>query len=599
MLTLIVKYFVVYKKYLGARLYIVFVLSGVAAAAEGIGIAMLLPLLAAADLNLGGEAMAPTGVTVALQSILNMLGVGTSLIRILCLIAVIFVIKGCILFAASAYQAHLQSTLLGELKTLLFDQYSRMSYEYYCHRNLGHCVNVINTQVSALISCFNNYKTFLTIVISTLIYLLTAFVLAWDFALMAVIAGFMLLFVFRSLNIYVHHISRKTAREHSNLNKFLLQTLGAFKYLAATAELTHLRSGLVHSINKLSTYIRRKRVAQALTTSFSEPIAIVFVLFVIILQIVVFETPLTLMFVSLVLFNRALGSMMNIQKAWQQTVSQAGSLEMVEAELHDLRNHREPSGGLLLDRFSQGIDFDDVCYSYATDLPSVLRNVSFRIPANQTVAFVGESGSGKSTMVDVMTLMLKPQSGCIYIDGKAGADIDLVSWRRQIGYVSQETVIFDDTIANNICLWKDNYLSDIDARDRIQAAAKMANAHDFIGALPEGYNTHVGDRGVRLSGGQRQRIFLARELYKRPSLLILDEATSALDSESEHFIQQSIDALKGKMTVVIVAHRLATVKNADYIYVLDKGVIVESGTFKDLLSVDKGYFAEMVRLQRL
>ena len=142
-------------------------------------------------------------------------------------------------------------------------------------------------------------------------------------------------------------------------------------------------------------------------------------------------------------------------------------------------------------------------------------------------------------------------------------------------------------------------MRDADARDRIQTAAKQAHAHDFIEALPDQYNTHVGDRGVKLSGGQRQRLFLARELYKRPSLLILDEATSALDSESERYIQESIDALKGTMTVVIIAHRLATIKNADYIYVLDKGAIIERGTYAELCASKDGCFADMVRLQRL
>ena len=156
-------------------------------------------------------------------------------------------------------------------------------------------------------------------------------------------------------------------------------------------------------------------------------------------------------------------------------------------------------------------------------------------------------------------------------------------------------MVFDDTIANNISLWKNG---DDGTRAAIEDAAKRAYAHHFIEELPDGYDTVVGDRGVRLSGGQRQRLFIARELFKQPNLLILDEATSALDTESERYIQDSIDALKGEMTVVIIAHRLSTIKNVDYVYVLDHGRIVEEGPYQ-LLREEEGRFKQMVEMQRL
>lgn len=185
------------------------------------------------------------------------------------------------------------------------------------------------------------------------------------------------------------------------------------------------------------------------------------------------------------------------------------------------------------------------------------------------------------------------------IDGVPQNDVDLNSWRSQIGYVSQETVIFDDTIANNIALWRGDYNSDPEIRSNIEKAAERAYAKSLIEELPEGFNTVVGDRGIRLSGGQRQRLFIARELYKNPRLLILDEATSALDSESELVIEESIDQLKGSTTVVIIAHRLSTIRNADYIYVLDRGQIVEQGTYDELVTVDAGRFKRMAALQSL
>jgi ABC-type multidrug transport system fused ATPase/permease subunit len=262
-------------------------------------------------------------------------------------------------------------------------------------------------------------------------------------------------------------------------------------------------------------------------------------------------------------------------------------------------DRQEESGPRRLPALSEGIAFDDVCFAYDEDEGDVLHDINIEIPVNQTVALVGESGAGKSTLVDMLTLMLRPRSGEIFIDGVPGTEIDLASWRSQIGYVSQETVVFDDTIANNIHLWEGDIGDDSALRERVVDAAKRAHAHHFIQDLPDGYDTVVGDRGVRLSGGQRQRLFVARELFKHPNLLILDEATSDLDTASEQHIQSSIDALQGEVTVVIIAHRLSTVKNADRVYVLDEGRVVEEGPYHELRMRENGQFREMVEMQSL
>jgi ABC-type multidrug transport system fused ATPase/permease subunit len=240
-----------------------------------------------------------------------------------------------------------------------------------------------------------------------------------------------------------------------------------------------------------------------------------------------------------------------------------------------------------------------VYFAYDEQDGDVLHNINLSIHANTTVALVGESGAGKSTLVDLLTLMLKPRSGEVRIDDIAHDEIELSSWRSQIGYVSQETVVFDDTIANNISLWQGDIQSDPALRERVIHAAEQAHADHFIRALPNGYQTVVGDRGVRLSGGQRQRLFVARELFKQPNLLLLDEATSALDTESERYIQQSIDALKGEMTVVIIAHRLSTIKNVDYVYLLDDGRVIEEGSYDHLRDIEESRFREMVEMQSL
>jgi subfamily B ATP-binding cassette protein MsbA len=592
-------YLRVYRKYLGVRLYLVFGLMGLASIAEAIGITMLLPLIAAADVSGLRDGLKTSRVNDGLQGMLDTIGIGDSMLGILLFIAFIFVLKGLIVFLAHAYQAHLQAQLMREMKALVFGKYRTMDYGYYCQHNTGHFVNIINGQINGFVESFSSFKTFLTALTTTVIFFATSFLIAWEFALMAVAAGLVLLLLFRRLSKYVHKLSRKAAKEKGHLNKLLVQAMQSFKYLTSTAEMEHLDSSVMRSVGKLSRYMKRKGVANALTDALGEPLAVCLMLSVVMVQVVVLEVSLVSVVVALILFYRAILGIMRMQSKWQKTLAKMGSFDMVEKEIARLNVNQEPSGKVQIGDFSEKLELRDISFAYGKSKETVLLNLSMAIKANTTVAFVGESGAGKSTLADILTLILRPQTGEILIDGVPGPDIDLSSWRRQIGYVSQETVVFDDTIANNIALWKNDYAKDSEARSRIEKAARQAHADDFIRDLPDGYNTVVGDRGIRLSGGQRQRLFLARELYKQPRLLILDEATSALDSESEKYIQESIDALKRRMTVVLIAHRLSTIQNADKIYVLDKGQVVEEGTYKELAGIKNGFFLKMVSVQAL
>ena len=594
----LVRYLRIYRRYIGRRIYLVFGLATLTALAQGFGITLLLPLLRASQ---AGGATGDMGTAEqVLYDLLAGLGVAGSMPGILAFIAAVFVAKGGLQFARAGYVGYLQARLLRELKTKLFDSYSRMDYRYYIRQNTGHFINVINQQVNRFFLSFRNFTTFLTQVVTTLSYFGFAFAIAWGFALMTAGLGALILVLFQYLNAYVRDLSRLRSKEMSRLNKLLVQTLQAFKYVVSTNQTHHLRSRVIGSVSRLSGYIVRQRAAGAFTSALKEPLSVVVIVGLIALQVMVFEEPVTPIFVALLLFHRGMQAVMGMQSNWQRTMDQIGAVEMVDDEFTSVGQHRERSGSRQLGRLSQGIEFRDVSFAYDEAEGDALKDVSLTIPANTTVAFVGESGAGKSTLVDMLTLMLKPRQGEIRIDGVPGPEVDVPSWRAQIGYVSQETVIFDDTIANNISLWDgDDDQEDETLHARIREAAEQAHAAHFVEALPEGYQTVVGDRGVRLSGGQRQRLFVARELFKQPHLLILDEATSALDTESERYIQESIDALKGEVTVVIIAHRLSTIKNVDYVYVLDGGRVAEEGAYGDLCRHERSRFREMVEMQRL
>ncbi|MCP4668005.1 MAG: ABC transporter ATP-binding protein [Deltaproteobacteria bacterium] len=267
-----------------------------------------------------------------------------------------------------------------------------------------------------------------------------------------------------------------------------------------------------------------------------------------------------------------------------------GATERVFAIMNTVPHIREKRDAKALPRHKEALEFKNMGFGYSPE-GLVLKDISFRVEAGEMVAFVGSTGAGKSTLLDLIPRFYDVTTGSITIDGLDIRDVTLASLRRQIGFVNQDTILFHDTIANNI-----RYGQRKKGEEALFSAARGAHAHDFILAQPEGYETVVGDQGVMLSGGQKQRIAIARAMLVDPAILILDEAASALDSESEKHVQEAIDKLKGGPTILIVAHRLSTIMKADNIHVLEDGRIVESGTAKELLA-KKGRFRQLYDLQ--
>ena len=240
-------------------------------------------------------------------------------------------------------------------------------------------------------------------------------------------------------------------------------------------------------------------------------------------------------------------------------------MELLHNEFKVQKKEQEKGGSISIAKMVDSINFKDVDFNYGSNTDNVLNDVSLSIKSKTTIAFVGKSGSGKSTIIDLITLMLKPCKGSVLIDDIKGSDIDLESWRRQLGYVSQEAVIFNDTVANNISLGDPKI-----SISEIEKALKAAGAWEFVSELNEGINTNIGERGFKLSGGQRQRLAIARSIVSEPQLLILDEVSANLDEKTELEITKSIQSLKGKSTVVIVSHKLGILQFADSVIDLEQ-----------------------------
>lgn len=280
-------------------------------------------------------------------------------------------------------------------------------------------------------------------------------------------------------------------------------------------------------------------------------------------------------------------------KAFYNIPQGLASMDRIDMILKADNNITDPASPVALGEMQEGIEFRDVCFSYANSEILVLKNINLTVPKGKTIALVGQSGSGKSTLVDLVPRYHDVSSGAIMIDGKNVKDIKIADLRSQIGNVNQEAILFNDTFFNNITFGVDNA-----TMEEVIAAAKIANAHDFIMESEYGYDTMIGDRGGRLSGGQRQRISIARAILKNPPILILDEATSALDTESERLVQEALERLMKSRTTIAIAHRLSTIKNADEICVLHEGQIVERGTHEELIGKN-GYYKRLNDMQSL
>lgn len=521
------------------------------------------------------------------------LGISLSLIPVLAVMMVFFLLKGIVKFGNLAYRAVLRQRFVRMLRFELIRLFSRLTYRYYALADVGRVQNTVSGEVDRVSRSFHDYFRAMEQLVLLFVYVVFAFYIDPLFTLLVTFGGLVTNIVYKIIYRKTKNTSRLFSKDSHVYQGQIIQYVANFKYLKATGLLKTFAQKIRLTVQKIELSRRRLAIYRGLLESAREPMLIIVVVGVIVVQVQMMGRALGPIVISLLFFYRALNALMKMQNSWNSYLIAYGSLENVIAFKSELKENVDTPGEKQITKFQQEIFLEDVVFSY--EEKEVLHGVSLRIPKNKTIAFVGESGSGKTTLVSLVAGLLLTDSGTVLVDGIPMHSIDRRSYQSRIGYVTQEPVIFNDSIFANVTVWAERTPENL---TRFHKAIEQAAVAEFINTLPDGEDTVLGNNGVNLSGGQKQRISIARELYKDVDLLIMDEATSALDSETEKAIQSSIDALQGRYTILMVAHRLSTVKRADMIVLMKDGTIRESGSFKELID-QSSVFERMVELQKL
>ncbi len=526
-----------------------------------------------------------------------------SLYRICIIILVVFLLKNAFGYVQSYTMAHVEQGLMMDIRNELFRHLHNLSLSYFTNERTGNLisrvtndVNVVNGGVSA------SFVTLIREPLLVMVFLGIAFTLSWKLTLLSFGVFPFSLFIISWIGLRLHKESRVIQEKMADITSVLQETISNVKVVKAFGmedfEDKKFRKETKSYFRTVLTMTRIRNLSTPVT-EFLSILAAVAIIWYGGRQVLVTGEMKAAEFLGflLAIFQvmppvKELSSVINRL----QEFSAAGKriFEILDIE-PSIRNHPQAAS---IGNLRDCIEFKNVSFFYSNGVPQggetkeILRGINLRVRKGEVVAIVGPSGSGKTTLVDLLARFYDPVEGLITIDGVDIRLIELQSLRKQIGIVTQETILFNDTVRSNIAYG----LSDC-PEEKIRDAAAAANALEFIDALPRGFDSIIGDRGVKISGGQRQRLSIARALLKNPPIMIFDEATSALDSESEILVQEAIERLMKNRTSLVIAHRLSTIRNADRIVVLENGRIEQMGRHVELMKQKDGLYKRLYDLQ--
>jgi len=583
------QYFSYFYSYLGYRIFVSFALSIGVALLDGLGLAMFLPLL---EMMGGGEqSIESLGNLSFLIDGFHALDISLTITSVLLVMLLFFVLKGIVKFIEGYYKVILQRYFIQKIRFSQIDLLTDYNFKSFVMADSGRIQNTVSGEVNKVLGAYNGYFFAMQGMIMVMVYTGLAFTVNPQFTFLVILGGSMSNFLYSWIFKKTKSISRILTESNHEFQGLLIQKVAFFKYLKATGQLKDFSSKLKEKVTEIEGYLKKIGMLGAFINGIREPLVILVVVSVIILEINVFGGSINLILLSLLFFYRSLTYLMSLQNYWNAFLANHGSLENMQEFLAELESGKESNGKLVFEGFEKEIKLQGVGFYYKDAM--ILKDISFSIKKNQTVALVGESGSGKTTLMNLLSGLVLPDQGNITIDGIPIVDLERNSYQKKIGYITQDPVIFDDTVFNNVTFWAEPNESN---KRKFWKALEQASIVDFVKGLPKVENTRLGNNGIMVSGGQKQRFSISRELYKEVDFLMMDEATSALDSETEQLIKQNMELLKGKVTIIMIAHRLSTVKHADQIILMSKGEILQIDDFAGLASNSES-FKKMVGAQ--
>lgn len=543
-----------------------------AAVAEGIGLASVLPVLSVATATSGGLPGAAGGggskLVQWLDASLAWVGLPASFGLLCALIVVGMLGKAGFVLLAQRQVGYTVAHVATDLRLALLRALLTARWEYYIRQPAGRFANAFAAEASRAAQAYLHGVTIVALLIQALLYFFLAAIISWRVALVAMLVGLVIAAVLGRLV----RSARQAGRRQTKLSKILLERLTDVLYvvkpLKAMARETLLGPLLEREIQRLDHALRREVWSKEALHALQEPLLIAALVAGVYLVLVCWQLSLDTVLMLVLLCERTLGSFNKVQKEYQRMAACESAFWSLRRTIDQAQTERELAHGAAVPTLRREIALRRVSFAYGEQ--RVLHDVSLRVPAGQCTVLVGPSGAGKTSAVDLIVGLVRPQEGDVWIDDLPLRAIDLQGWRRTIGYVPQETLLLHESVFMNVSLG-DPALTAAD----VESALRTVGAWDFVAALPQGMYTVVGEHGARFSGGQRQRIAIARAVVHAPQLLILDEATAALDPDSEAVVCQTIQQLRGKMTILAVSHRPALAAVADVVYRFEGGRVKE------------------------
>jgi len=567
------------------------VLTSMSGVLEGIGINAVIPLFSLADKN---QPEASDIISKTIKNIFLFFHINPTVKYLLILIAALFVVKALFLFISQFITLRISADYQKKTRSELLQLFLQTHWPYLSKQKIGHIDQVLVQNVYDSSTFLIHIGAGFLIVINLLIYSLLVINISSAVVFLALIFGFLVIICFRPLFYKTRMVSHQIVKKKKNLAHYLNENIiGAKSVKSMSIEEQVFKNCLKYFDDLKNLQIKVGWMA-SLNQILLQPIGIFFIIGV----FVFFYKNTLLNFASFAVSIYAITKVFsNIQSVQSEIYSWNAGLPSLLSVLgfrDEVLRHQEENVGGKKFGFRNFLEFRDVAFSYDKDgSEAVLSDISFPVKKGEIVGLIGSSGAGKTTIVDLLLRLLRPVQGKIVLDELDISEISLQDWRINVGYVSQDIFLINDTILNNIKFYGDSI-----AFEEVVAAAKTANIYEFINSLPEKFETMVGERGIQLSVGQRQRVVLARILARKPKILILDEATSALDNESEALIQKSLEKLRGEVTIIAIAHRLSTVLDFDKLLVLEGGKIVEVGVPRELLKDPNSHFYKLYNLKR-